>query len=45
LLDALRRGEHPPPGSMTGRQTSAPEGGANTLTTLHFAPVDSTAGD
>jgi NADH-quinone oxidoreductase subunit E len=45
LLDALRRGERPPAGSMTGRQTSAPEGGANTLTTLHFAPVDSTAGD
>ncbi len=45
LLDALRRGERPPPGSMIGRQTSAPEGGPNTLTTLHFAPVDSTAGD
>ena len=37
LLDALRRGEPPKPGSMTGRQTSAPEGGPNTLTTLHFA--------
>jgi NADH-quinone oxidoreductase subunit E len=36
LLDALRRGEPPPAGSMTGRQTSAPEGGPNTLTTLHF---------
>jgi NADH-quinone oxidoreductase subunit E len=38
LLEALRRGEPPPPGSMTGRQTSAPEGGLNTLTTLHFEP-------
>jgi NADH-quinone oxidoreductase subunit E len=31
LLQALRRGERPPPGSMTGRMTSAPEGGPNTL--------------
>jgi NADH-quinone oxidoreductase subunit E len=38
LLAALRRGERPVPGSMAGRQTSAPEGGPNTLTTLHFAP-------
>jgi NADH-quinone oxidoreductase E subunit len=38
LLDALRRGEVPPPGSTTGRQTSAPEGGATTLTTLQFVP-------
>ena len=38
LLDALRRGERPKPGSMTGRQNSAPEGGPNTLTTLQFAP-------
>jgi NADH-quinone oxidoreductase E subunit len=37
LLDALRRGEPPRPGSMTGRQTSAPEGGPTTLTTLHYA--------
>ena len=35
LLEALRRGEHPTPGSVTGRQTSAPEGGPTTLTTLH----------
>jgi NADH-quinone oxidoreductase subunit E len=35
LLEALRRGERPKPGSMTGRQTSAPEGGPTTLTTLH----------
>jgi NADH-quinone oxidoreductase E subunit len=38
LVAALRRGEKPPPGSMIGRQTSAPEGGATTLTTLQFAP-------
>jgi NADH-quinone oxidoreductase subunit E len=38
LLDALRRGERPKPGSVTGRQTSAPEGGPNTLTTLQFTP-------
>jgi NADH-quinone oxidoreductase subunit E len=38
LLDALRRGERPPVGSMAGRQTSAPDGGPTTLTTLNFAP-------
>jgi NADH-quinone oxidoreductase subunit E len=38
LLAALRRGERPKPGSMTGRLTSAPEGGPTTLTTLQFAP-------
>jgi NADH-quinone oxidoreductase E subunit len=38
LLAALRRGERPKPGSMAGRQTSAPEGGPTTLTTLQFAP-------
>jgi NADH-quinone oxidoreductase E subunit len=38
LLDALRRGERPTPGSMSGRQTSAPEGGPTTLTTLQLAP-------
>ena len=38
LLDALRRDAPPPPGSMAGRQTSAPEGGPTTLTTLHYAP-------
>jgi NADH-quinone oxidoreductase E subunit len=33
LLDTARRGEAlPPPGSMIGRQTSAPEGGPTTLT-------------
>jgi len=37
LLAALRRGERPVPGSMAGRQTSAPEGGPTTLTTLRFA--------
>jgi NADH-quinone oxidoreductase E subunit len=38
LIAALRRGEKPPIGSSIGRQTSAPEGGATTLTTLQFAP-------
>jgi NADH-quinone oxidoreductase subunit E len=38
LLAALRRGERPKPGSMTGRQTSAPDGGPTTLTSLQFAP-------
>jgi NADH-quinone oxidoreductase E subunit len=38
LIAALREGHPPPPGSMTGRQTSAPEGGPTTLTSLHFAP-------
>jgi len=38
LLAALRRGERPKPGSMIGRQTSAPEGGPTTLTSLQFAP-------
>jgi NADH-quinone oxidoreductase subunit E len=38
LLAALRRGERPKPGSVIGRQTSAPEGGPTTLTTLQFAP-------
>ena len=36
LLDALARDEVPPMGSMTGRQTSAPIGGPETLTSLHF---------
>jgi NADH-quinone oxidoreductase E subunit len=45
LLEALRRGEPPPPGSMIGRVTSAPEGGPNTLTTLRFDPADTKAGD
>ena len=38
LLAALRAGKPPPPGSMIGRQTSAPEGGPITLTTLNLAP-------
>ena len=38
LLKALRDGTPPAPGSRTGRQTSAPEGGPTTLTTLVFAP-------
>jgi NADH-quinone oxidoreductase subunit E len=36
LLEALRRSEPLKPGSMKGRQTSAPEGGPTTLTTLQF---------
>ena len=38
LIEALREGRPPPPGSMIGRQTSAPEGGPTTLTTLQFVP-------
>jgi len=34
LLEALRRGEKPPHGSVIGRQNSAPEGGPTTLTDL-----------
>ena len=37
LIDALKRGEKPPMGSVKGRQTSAPEGGPTTLTDLSFA--------
>jgi NADH-quinone oxidoreductase subunit E len=32
LIEALKRGERPKPGSTVGRQTSAPEGGPLTLT-------------
>ncbi|MDB5412127.1 MAG: dehydrogenase [Rubritepida sp.] len=32
LLEALKRGERPTPGSVIGRQTSAPEGGPMVLT-------------
>lgn len=32
VLEALRRGETPRPGSQTGRQTSCPAGGPTTLT-------------
>jgi NADH-quinone oxidoreductase subunit E len=40
LLAALLRGDPPKPGSMTGRQTSAPAGGPTTLTTLTFNPAE-----
>jgi len=40
LLEALRRGEIPRPGSMMGRQTSAPEGGPVTLTSLKFEKAE-----
>ena len=43
LLAALRRGERPAYGSMTGRQKSAPEGGPTTLTSLKFVPEGSDA--
>jgi NADH-quinone oxidoreductase subunit E len=38
IIEALRRGEKPVPGSAKGRQTSAPEGGPTTLTEVP-APV------
>jgi NADH-quinone oxidoreductase subunit E len=34
LIEALKRGERPTPGSTIGRQTSAPEGGPLTLTEI-----------
>jgi NADH-quinone oxidoreductase E subunit len=37
LIDALGRGERPKPGSMKGRQTSAPIGGPLTLKELSFS--------
>ncbi len=37
LIDAFRRGETPPIGSVKRRQGSAPEGGPTTLTELAFA--------
>ena len=40
LIAALKRGDIPKPGSMTGRQTSAPDGGPTTLNTLSFAKAD-----
>jgi NADH-quinone oxidoreductase subunit E len=40
LLEALRRGEVPKPGSTTGRLTSAPAGGPTTLTTLNFQKAE-----
>lgn len=40
LIAALKRGEIPKPGSMAGRQTSAPEGGPVTLTTLSFQKAE-----
>jgi NADH-quinone oxidoreductase subunit E len=45
LIEALRRGERPQPGSTIGRQTSAPEGGPTTLTTLEFSANTATTGD
>jgi len=45
LIAALRRGERPKPGSTTGRQTSAPDGGPTTLTTLQFPATTAATGD
>ena len=45
LIEALRRGERPKPGSTIGRQTSAPEGGPTTLTSLDFPANTVAAGD
>ena len=40
LLEALKRGEIPKPGSMTGRLNSAPDGGPITLTSLNFEKAE-----
>jgi len=40
LIASLRRGETPKPGSMIGRQTSAPVGGPTTLTSLNATPAE-----
>ncbi len=40
LLESLRRGEVPKPGSTIGRQTSAPAGGPTTLTTLNLEKAE-----
>jgi len=37
LIEALRRGDKPKPGSVKGRQTSAPAGGPTTLKDLSFS--------
>jgi NADH-quinone oxidoreductase subunit E len=43
LIETLRRGERPKPGSTIGRQTSAPEGGP--LTLLEVPTVDTAKGN
>jgi len=40
VLDALARGEHPEPGSTTGRRASCPEGGPTSLTAMVDANHD-----
>jgi NADH-quinone oxidoreductase subunit E len=40
LIAALRRGEVPQPGSMIGRQTSAPVGGPTTLISPNATPAE-----
>ncbi|WP_159993500.1 NAD(P)H-dependent oxidoreductase subunit E [Roseomonas sp. 18066] len=39
LIEALKRGERPTPGSVTGRQGSAPIGGAETVLDIPMADV------
>ena len=39
LLEALKRGERPAPGSAIGRRTSAPVGGPQTLTDIPLAEL------
>jgi len=40
LLESLKRGDVPKFGSMTGRQTSAPDGGPMTLNSLSFEKAE-----
>lgn len=40
ILEALKRGEKPAPGSQTGRQTSCPAGGPTTLTAVAARSLD-----
>lgn len=44
LLDALARGETPKAGSLIGRQTSAPEGGAQTLKDIPLKDIPAKQG-
>lgn len=44
LLDALKRGETPKAGSMIGRQTSAPEGGPQTLKDIPLKDISAKQG-
>ena len=44
LLDALRAGKPPPPGSLNGRRSSAPASGKTTLLESPEAPVNARGG-